>query len=99
MLKQIDRIRDLVSSMPAKDAILGYKFLEKRDFESLQSLVASSIIRTERGLKKENPKEEYLKADLEGMEKLNMEVITYCDMLDLSRDYYDDLGELFDDYE
>ena len=98
MLKQIDRIKDLIPSLPAKDVTLGYKFLEKRDFESLQSLVSSSIIRTERALSKENPKEEYLKADLEGMEKLNMEVITYCDMLDLSRDYYDDLGDEFDEY-
>lgn len=98
MIKQVDRIKDLISSLPSKDAELGYKFLEKRDFESLQSLASSSIIRTKRALKKDNPKEEYLKADLEGMEKLNMEVISYCDMLDITRDDYDDLGDEFNDY-
>lgn len=79
----IDRIKSLASSLPEGDAKLAYKFLNSRNFESLQLLVDSSLVRVRKGLSKENPKEEYLKADLEGMEKLKLEIDTYCEALRL----------------
>ena len=79
-----DRIKALISSLPEGDAKLAHKFLNSRDFESLQLLVDSSLVRVKKGLSKENPKEEYLKADLEGMEKLKLEIDTYCEALGLS---------------
>ena len=79
----IDRIKALISSLPDGDARLAYKFLNSRDFESLQLLVDSSLVRVKRGLNKENPKEEYLKADLEEMRRLKSEIDTYCEALEL----------------
>lgn len=81
----IDRIRALISSLPERDAKLAHKFLNSRDFESLQLLVDSSLVRVKKGLNKENPKEEYLKADLGEMRKLKSETDTYCEALELPK--------------
>lgn len=89
----IDRIRTLVSSLPEGDAKLAHKFLNSRDFESLQLLVDSSLVRVKKGLSKENPKEEYLKTDLGEMMKLKSEIDTYCEALDLSeQEEYEDFS-------
>ena len=102
MSEPIDRIKTLISSLPEGDARLAHKFLNSRDFESLQLLVDSSLVRVKRGLIKENPKEEYLKADLEEMRKLKSEVDTYCEALELpeQEDEYEDFnsGEYNQDY-
>lgn len=79
----IDRIKALIPSLPEGDAKLAHKFLNSRDFESLQLLVDSSLVRVKKGLSKENPKEEYLKADLGEMRKLKSEIDTYCEALEL----------------
>ena len=79
----IDRIEALIPSLPEGDAKLAHKFLNSRDFESLQLLVDSSLVRVKKGLSKESPKEEYLKADLGQMRKLKLEVDTYCEALEL----------------
>lgn len=88
----IDRIEALVSSLPEGDARLAYEFLS-RDFESLQLLVDSSLVRVKKGLSKESPKEEYLKADLGEMRKLKSEVDTYCEALELpEQEGYEDFS-------
>lgn len=79
----IDRIKALIPSLPEGDAKLAHKFLNNRDFEPLQLLVDSSLVRVKKGLDKENPKEEYLKADLGEMRKLKSEIDTYCEALEL----------------
>ena len=81
----IDIIKALIPSLPKGDAKLAYKFLNSRDFESLQLLVDSSLVRVKKGLSKESPKEEYLKADLGQMRKLKLEVDTYCEALELPK--------------
>ena len=81
----IDRIKALIPSLPEGDAKLAHKFLNSRDFESLQLLIDSSLVRVKKGLNKENPKEEYLKADLEEMRKLKSEIDTYCEALELPK--------------
>ena len=90
----IDRIEALVSSLPEGDARLAHEFLNSRDFESLQLLVDSSLVRVKKGLNKENPKEEYLKADLGEMRKLKSEIDTYCEALELpeQEDEYEDFS-------
>lgn len=102
MSEPIDRIKALIPSLPEGDARLAHKFLNSRDFESLQLLVDSSLVRVKRGLIKENPKEEYLEADLEEMRKLKSEVDTYCEALELpeQEDEYEDFnsGEYNQDY-
>lgn len=89
----IDRIEALVSSLPEGDARLTHEFLNSRDFESLQLLVDSSLVRVKKGLSKESPKEEYLKADLGEMRKLKLEVDTYCEALELPKqEEYEDFS-------
>lgn len=79
----IDRIKALITSLSKGDAKLAHEFLNSRDFGSLQLLVDSSLVRVKKGLSKENPKEEYLKADLGEMRKLKSEIDTYCEALKL----------------
>ena len=89
----IDRIKALIPSLPEGDAKLAYKFLNSRDFESFQLLVDSSLVRVKKGLNKENPKEEYLKADLEEMRRLKSEIDTYCEALELpEQEEYEDFS-------
>lgn len=91
----VERIRALLSSLPSSDVRIGEEFLAKRDFESLQLLVDSAIVRVKKGLAKEDIKEEYLKADLREMSKLKSEVDTYCMALELpeQEDDFDDFGD------
>ena len=91
--KPIDRIEALVSSLPEGDAWLAHEFLNNRDFESLQLLVDSSLVRVKKGRSKKSPKEMYLKANLEEMRKLKSEVDTYCEALELSeQEEYEDFS-------
>lgn len=97
----IDRIKALIPSLPGRDARLAHKFLNSRDFESLQLLVDSSLVRVKKGLNKENPKEEYSKADLEEMRRLKSEIDTYCEVLEPEQESgYEDFnsGEYNQDY-
>lgn len=98
----VDRIKALIPSLPEGDVRLAHKFLNSRDFESLQLLVDSSLVRVKRGLNKENPKEEYLKADLEEMRRLKSEIDTYCEVIELPEQEgeYEDFnsGEYNQDY-
>lgn len=82
----IDRIKALIPSLPGNDIDLAFRLLDTRDFESLQSLVNSSIIRTRNALVKANTEEKYLKADLGGMRKLQSEVDAYYEALYPSSD-------------
>lgn len=97
-----DRIKALIPSLPEGDAKLAHKFLNNRDFESLQLLIDSSLVRVRKGLGKESPKEEYLKADLGEMRRLKSETDAYCEALELSEqeDKYEDFnnGEYNQDY-
>lgn len=89
----IDIIKALIPSLPEGDAKLAHKFLNSRDFESLQLLVDSSLVRVKKGLSKENPKEEYLRADLGEMRKLKSEIDTYCGALELpEQEEYEDFN-------
>lgn len=89
----IDRIKALIPSLPGGDVKLAHRCLNSRDFESLQLLVDSSLIRVKKGLSKESPKEEYLKADLGEMRKLKSEVDTYCEALELpEQEEYEDFS-------
>lgn len=91
----IDVIKALIPSLPEGDAKLAHKFLNSRDFESLKLLVDSSLVRVKRGLSKENPKEEYLKADLGEMRKLKSEIDAYCEVFELlpeQEDEYEDFS-------
>ena len=83
MNNTISKIDKNLSSLPSKDVAIGRRFLEKRDFYSLKELVDSAIIRTIRGLKVENPKEEYIKVDLELLNILKSQVDIYVIELEI----------------
>ena len=73
----IERIKSLIPSLPEKDVDLGYKFLEKRDFESLNDLVSSAVYKVKKNLRTSNPKEEYVNLNMDSLEKLQYEVQDY----------------------
>ena len=78
MSRPIERMKELMPSLPEKDILLGYKFLEDRDFESLTDLVDSAIYKVRKNLKSETPREEYIKINLDELNKLKAEVDLYC---------------------
>ena len=89
----IDRIKALIPSLPGGDVKLAHRYLNSRDFESLQLLVDSSLVRVKKGLSKESPKEEYLKVDLREISRLKSEVDTYCMALELpEQEEYEDFS-------
>ena len=93
-------MRRLIPYLPERDIALGNKFLKDRDFESLKMLVDSAIIKVKKGLRKENPKEEYLKINIEKLQTLKAEVDTYYSMLELPEqedDIYEDFSEEFNE--
>lgn len=95
--KTLEKIIELLSSLPSSDISLGKKFLADRDFESLQLLINSAIVRVNKGLAKDVVKDEYLKVDLRELNKLKLEVDTYCIALDINQN--DNLDyENFDTY-
>lgn len=83
MSSPTNKIKKLISELPKRDIFLGYKFLEKRDFDSLKELVDSALIRTKKNLKTADPKEEYLRVDLDGLNTLKAEIDLYVMSIDL----------------
>ena len=83
MSKPLNNIKKFINSLPSKDVQIGFKFLEKRDFENLKDLVDSAIIRTKKNIKSEFPKQEYLNVDLERLNILKAEVDVYLMRLNL----------------
>lgn len=79
----IERIRTLINQLPKSDVPLGERFISERDFESLQELIDSAIVRINRNVKGPNPKEEYTKVDLWELKKLKAEVDVYVEQLQL----------------
>ena len=77
MSKTLNNIKKFINYLPSKDVQIGFKFLEKRDFENLKDLVDSAIIRTKKNIKSEFPKQEYLNVDLERLNILKAEVDVY----------------------
>lgn len=93
MSRPVERIQALMNSLPSKDISLGHKFLSERDFESLKELVDSAIYKVRKNLKTDNPKEEYLKVNLEDISKLKSEVDLYLAILEPNEEIYDDFDE------
>lgn len=92
----IARIKSLIPSLPNKDVDLGYKFLEKRDFESLNDLVSSAVYKVKKNLRTSNPKEEYVNLDMDSLEKLKYEVQDYYSQFEpFTENELDDFTNMF----
>ena len=96
MSTQIETIRRLIVYLPKTDIQLGYKFLNRRDFDSLKELIDSAIYKVEKNLASENPKDEYINLDLDMMNELQQEVYLYAINLELP-DNEDDYNN-YDDF-
>ena len=84
-----ERIEVLLSSLPKKDIPFGLKYLKERNFEALQMLVDSAIVRVKRGLHKESPKQEYLEVNIRDLNELKVEVDNYYSAQYYSNDTVD----------
>ena len=82
-----------MDSLPERDIPLGNRFLSDRNFESLKELVDSAIYKIKKNLRTDNPREEYLKIDLEDLSKLKLEVDLYLSMIELIEDIFRDDNE------
>ena len=96
MSTQIETIRRLIVYLPKRDIQLGYKFLNRRDFDSLKELIDYAIYKVEKNLASENPKDEYINLDLDMMNELQQEVYLYAINLELP-DNEDDYNN-YDDF-
>lgn len=97
MSEPVKRMKALMCSLPERDIPLGNKFLNERNFDSLKELVDSAIYKVKKSLKSNNPKEEYLKVNLEDLNRLKSEVDMYIVQWEIPED--DMYNEDFDDYE
>lgn len=82
-----------MDSLPERDIPLGNRFLSDRNFESLKELVDSAIYKIKKNLRTNNPREEYLKIDLEDLSKLKLEVDLYLSMIELREGIFRDDNE------
>lgn len=91
----VERMINLTKFLPKSDTVLAQRFIDSRDFESLQELVDSAIIKARRSLSSDNPKEEYLSLDMNELTKLKAEVDVYVEQLQIP---YQGNVEEFEDY-
>lgn len=82
----VERMRRLINNLPKSDTALGERFISERQFESLQELIDSAIIRVNRNIRGPEPKEEYLEVDLWELKKLKAEVDVYIEQLQLPKE-------------
>lgn len=88
-MKSLEIINTLIDSLPRKDIILGHKFLDIRDFDSLKELIDSTIIKIKRNMRSNNPKEEYLSINLDDLINLKSEVDSYRTNIEpIETEYY-----------
>lgn len=69
---QVQRIRKLIPSLPEKDIPIGNKLLEARNWEELQNLVSSAIVKIERATSKGDDK--YANIDLPSLYDLQSSI-------------------------
>lgn len=94
-MEPVERIRYLTKFLPKDDVSLANDFINSRDFESLQEIVDSAIIKVKRNLSSNNPKEKYINLDIDELTRLKAEVDVYVEQLQLP--YYQE--DEFEDYE
>lgn len=82
-MEPVERIKRLTQYLPKGDIALAHTFIDSRDFESLQELVDSAIVKTKRNISSNNPEEEYLSLDVDELTKLKAEVDCYVEQLTL----------------
>jgi len=69
-MKVTEQMLTLVDALPEPDRVIATNLIEKRDFETLLELVVSAIIKTERNLSTDSPKDIYINANVANMQTL-----------------------------
>ena len=69
-MKITEQMIILVKALPEPDRYIAINLIERRDFETLKELVESAIIKTERSLNTDSPKEVYINTDITQMQSL-----------------------------
>jgi hypothetical protein len=77
-MTQIDKIRDLLQYLPIRDIKIAKEYFNKRDFESLQEIIDSALIKIEKNLEKEIPNKEYLNLNTDALIVLKSHVDSIC---------------------
>lgn len=71
------RMKSLISTLPEKDRDLGYKFLNERQFDSLQSLVNSALYKVRKAKIVGDTNNELIAVDVDNLRRLKSEVDAY----------------------
>lgn len=102
---ELQFIKDNIKHLPFKDKELAQKFIDKREFASLQELVDSALYKIDKNLKTDNPKEEYKIIDIDAIEELAVKIDEYiikvygesvrlnASDLEDDEEYYDNFNE------
>lgn len=88
----LQKIKDLLPSLPECDLKYAKSFLEKRDFENLRELVWSSLTLAERNLEKEVPNPKYSNLNVDKIRELACVCEDYYHLL-YPEDYDDNEDE------
>lgn len=87
-----DRMQELVTSLPTiKDRDLAKKFIAERKFQDLYDLVKSDIIKHERLSEEERLNK--VGVNIDGMNELLSEVISYLNIIGWDEEIIDDYDE------
>ena len=81
-MQPVEKIRKLLRELPKSDQQLGEQFLQQRDFESLKELVDSAILRVNKSVKSDSPKQEYVDVDLYSLMGLKAEIDVYVELIE-----------------
>ena len=97
----LDKIKKGINKLPKVDQSVANGYISVRDFESLKEVVDSSIIKINKNLAKDNPKQEYLDIDTVELNVLQGNINDYIDQLDIPNAGYidddDDDESIYDD--
>lgn len=74
MSTPLERIKGLINALPKKDVNLGKKFLEERNFKSLQELVDSAVFKINKRIKNSQTIES---VDIDRLDSLKAEIDLY----------------------
>ena len=81
----------LIPSLPLKDRDIAERFISERKFQNLHDLVKSDIRKYES--LDEEAKDKYKDVDIDGMNSLLAEVISYLNIIGWDEDINDDYEE------
>lgn len=98
MPSPLNKINELIPSLPAQDIPYAKRFVERRDWESLKELTWSSLMRLEAAYKRETLPQKYVGIDVDKVRELALlcneyYYLIYPEDREPSVDEYNDDGD------